>query len=65
MPRISKPFEFPDRFDALSKHGAGVLADCIRVYWAARGFAVHTERFEVWEGAWGVSSDLVNGLPQR
>lgn len=64
MPR-QPTFPFPDKFDALSKHGASVLADCIRDFWLRRGYLVRTERFEVREGAWGVASDLVAGLPSK
>jgi hypothetical protein len=62
MPRSPNPF--PDKMDALSKHGAGLIAACIMDFWARRGLGnVKAERFEVWEGTWGVRSNLVGGLP--
>lgn len=62
---VSKPpkFEFPAKFDALSKHGASILCEAIATFWTRRGFSVHAERFELREGAWGVRSNLVAGLP--
>lgn len=64
---MSKPplFLFPDRFDPSSKQGAALLASCIMTYWTKKGYAITAERFEVWEGRWGVRSNLVGGLPQK
>lgn len=58
-------YPFPDKFDALSKHGASLLVDAIQSYWRARGFWVQAERFAI-EGtaSWGVRSNLVAGLPR-
>jgi len=50
--------------DALSRHGAGILCEAIESFWNGRGFQVDAERFEVHEGAWGVRSNLVAGLPR-
>lgn len=63
MPKPS--YVFPDKMDALSKHGAGLLADCIMNYWMRRGYGnVRAERFAVPDTAsWGVSSNLVAGRP--
>lgn len=59
-----KTFDFPDKFNASDKRGAGLLAECIKSYWAARGYAVKTERFQLYDGGpWGVSSNMVDGLP--
>lgn len=57
-------FEFPPKFDALSKYGASLLCDAIMDHWARRGFVVRAERYAV-EGtaSWGVRSNLVAGLP--
>jgi hypothetical protein len=65
MPKPSAPFPFPDKFDALSKQGAALLADCIQAFWTRRGYFVTAERFELRPGAWGVRSNLVGGLPAR
>lgn len=68
MPRstAAAPFPFPDKFDALSKNGASLLAAAIMDFWVRKGFGnVRAERFQVWEGGkdWGVRSNLVGGLP--
>jgi hypothetical protein len=64
---MSKPakFEFPPKFDALSKSGAAVLAECIMKAWVNRGYGnVVARRFPIADTAsWGVESNLVNGLP--
>ena len=61
----AKPFEFPPKFDPLSKHGAGILCDAVMDFWAKQGFGnVRAERFPVPDTAsWGVKSNLVGGLP--
>jgi hypothetical protein len=64
MPR-PVPHVFPDKMDALSKFGAGLIADAVMDFWVRRGFGnVHAERFPV-EGtnSWGVRSNLIAGLP--
>ncbi len=61
-----RPFEFPDKVDFYTKHGANVLCDAISTYWLKRGYAITTERYLV-EGTvatWSVRSNLVNGLPR-
>ena len=54
---------FPPDFDALSAHGATLLAVHVRKWWAARGYAVRTWRVQINETSWGVRSSLVDGLP--
>lgn len=58
-------FEFPPKFDALSKFGATTLADCIMDYWVRRGHGnVQAERFLIaGTQSWGVRSNLVGGRP--
>lgn len=65
MPREANPF--PPSMDALSKYGAGLLADHISEFWTARGFpGVRAERYQISDfEAWGVRSNLVAGLPPR
>ena len=63
---MSKPFEFPAKYDGLSKYGAGLLCDAIHAHWIARGFGnVVAERFLMpgTGASWGVRSNLVQGLP--
>jgi hypothetical protein len=64
---MPSPFQvdFPPKTDLLSRHGAGLLAEAIEAYWLKRGAVVCVRRFQVWEGAWGVRSDLVAGLPRQ
>lgn len=55
---------FPPKTDFFTKHGAGLLADCITRVWADRGFPrVYAERYDMGGGNWGVRSNLVAGLP--
>jgi hypothetical protein len=65
LPRIAATKDFPPKTDFFSKHGAHMLADCIMAYWAKRGFPkVTAEPYALRGlGAWGVCSNLVNGLP--
>ena len=63
MSRKAAKFQFPAKMDALSRHGAGLLCEAIANFWLRRGYFVTAERFEVHEGAWGVRSNLVAGLP--
>lgn len=50
--------------DLLSKRGAKLLAEAIMNFWAGRGHLVVAEAFALPAvGAWGVRSNLVNGLP--
>ena len=55
----------PRGLDLFSKRGAYVLAKFIESHWAARGHTVVCERYDIFgdESAFGVRSDLVNGLP--
>ena len=56
---------FPPQTDFYTKHGAGLLADFLTEYWHARGYRlVRFDRFQLYPGAWGVRSNLVNGLPR-
>lgn len=51
----------PDNYTA---KGAERLRNTILDYWAARGYLnVRVERYQVWEGVWGLRSNLVGGLP--
>lgn len=51
----------PDNYTA---KGAERLKATILDYWAARGYLnVRVEKYEVWDGAWGLRSNLVGGLP--
>lgn len=53
-----------DSVDLMSFYGAGVLAGTVERYWHERGHAnVIVERVEIFEGTWGVRSNLVAGLP--
>ena len=55
---------FPPKTDFFTKHGAGLLADHITRYWAARGAShVRADRYLIEGGNWGVESNLVDGLP--
>ena len=65
MPVSKRRFEFPDHFDALSKFGAGLIADAVMDYWVRRGVGnVFAERFAIpGTASWGVRSNLVQGLP--
>lgn len=63
---LNTPFPLAPRIDASSRYGACVLAAHIVAVWRARGFRhVTAERYQVTETAWGVRSNLVNGLPSR
>lgn len=65
MYKIPRKFEFPDKMDALSRHGAGLLCDAVMDYWVRKGVGhVVAQRYQV-EGtaSWGVRSNLVGGLP--
>lgn len=56
----------PKGEDFSTSFGAGVLAGYIESFWRGRGYsAVKVERYEVGDGAWGVRSNLYNGLPPR
>ena len=63
--RAKKESPFPDKFDSLSRHGAKLLSHYIADHWAARGFS----NVVVWgvaipdSTAYGIKSNLVNGLP--
>lgn len=51
----------PDNYTA---KGAERLRNTILDYWAARGYLnVRVEKYEVWDGVWGLRSNLVGGLP--
>lgn len=65
MPRKPSPVTtLADHPDLLDKFGAGILADHINEYWRERGFTVRAERYELpGSKAWGVRSDMMNGLP--
>lgn len=55
---------FPAHTDFLSRHGAALLAQHIVAFWKQRGYVVRTERYPIPNSdAWGVRSNLVNGLP--
>jgi hypothetical protein len=58
---------FPPKFDASSRPGATIIAEHIAAVWARRGYRnVTAKRVQLWdEGPWGVSSNLVDGLPPR
>jgi hypothetical protein len=58
-------FEFPEKYDGLSKFGATLLAECVMDYWVRRGVGnVFAERFAIpGTASWGVRSNLVAGLP--
>lgn len=50
--------------DTYSARGADRLKATIVNYWLAQGYtSVRVERYQVWEGTWGIRSNLVNGLP--
>lgn len=52
--------------DLLSKHGSRLLAAAIAEHWLARGHLVFAEGYSIPETtAWGVRSNLVNGLPPK
>jgi hypothetical protein len=52
--------------DHYTKYGAAQLALTIQNFWHSRGHrGVVVERFELWDGVWGVRSTLVNGLPAQ
>lgn len=57
--------ELSEVSDFMTKHGAGILADHINVYWADRGYVAEAERYDTHLGAWGVRSNLVNGWPTK
>lgn len=63
MPKFH--YTFPDKFDPLSKVGAGALCDCIMDYWVRQGYGhVRAERFPIADTAsWGVRSNLIDGRP--
>lgn len=51
----------PDNYTA---KGAERLKATIANYWLAQGYTnVRVERYQVWEGVWGIRSNLVNGMP--
>ena len=51
--------------DLLGAYGAGLIADHINAYWAARGTMVNAQRYELPHGGgWGVRSSLLRGLPR-
>ena len=53
----------PDNYTA---KGAERLRNTILDYWATRGYLnVRVEKYEVWDGVWGLRSNLVNGLPPK
>ena len=59
-------FQFPDKFNASDKQGAGLICEAVVAYWAARGFVVRVSRAVAADGVtWCVRSNLVNGLPRR
>jgi hypothetical protein len=50
--------------DLLSKRGSRILAEVIVNYWTNRGHFVFAEGYSIPDSlAWGVRSNLVNGLP--
>lgn len=52
---------FPDTYSA---KGAERIKATILAYWLAQGHTnVRVEKYEVWQGTWGIRSNLVNGLP--
>ena len=57
---------FPPKTDLFTKHGAGLLAEYITAYWHGRGYKnVFAEPYPLrGDGAWGVKSNLWQGLPR-
>lgn len=52
--------------DLLSRQGSRLLAEAIAGYWLGRGHLVFAEGYPLGDsGAWGVRSNLVNGLPPK
>ena len=52
--------------DLLSKRGSRLLADSITEFWRSRGHLVFAEGYALTgTTAWGVRSNLVNGLPPK
>lgn len=55
-----------DSVDFMDFYGSGVLAGIVQRYWHERGHTnVIVERVEIFEGTWGVRSNLVAGLPPK
>lgn len=55
-----------DSDDLLSRKGSRLLAEAISVYWSGRGYLVFAESYPLGDsGAFGVRSNLVNGLPPK
>jgi hypothetical protein len=54
----------PQIADNYTAKGAERLRSTILDYWASQGYTnVRVEKYEVWDGVWGLRSNLVNGLP--
>jgi hypothetical protein len=54
----------PHIADNYTAKGAERLKNTILDYWATQGYTnVRVEKYEVWDGVWGLQSNLVNGLP--
>jgi hypothetical protein len=54
----------PQIADNYTAKGAERLKNTILDYWASQGYTnVRVEKYEVWDGVWGLRSNLVNGLP--
>jgi hypothetical protein len=55
-----------DSDDLLSRKGSRLLAEAISAHWSGRGHLVFAESYPLGDsGAFGVRSNLVNGLPPK
>ena len=63
MPK-KKTRVLPADVDAYSERGARLLCIALKDFWSRLGHSIRAEPFKIHTGAWGVKSNLVNGLPR-